>query len=87
MKSESESETNDVEKIEENKKKKITYKKVVEITEEDEAKAGRKKSTPGVIYLSKIPAKMNVKLIRDYFSNYGQVDRIYLEPRGRFEIH
>ncbi len=26
---------------------------------------------------------MNVKIIRDYFSQFGQLDRIYLEPRGK----
>ncbi len=46
----------------------------------------KKKKTPGVIYLSRIPTKMNVKLIRDYFSRFGTVDRIYLEPQGRFFI-
>ena len=42
----------------------------------------KKEKTPGVIYLSRIPTKMNVKLIREYFSNFGEVDRIYLEPEG-----
>jgi ESF2/ABP1 family protein len=37
----------------------------------------------GVIYLSKIPNKMNVKIIREYFSKFGDVDRIYLEPKGK----
>ena len=42
----------------------------------------KKKSPAGVIYLSRIPTKMNVKLIREYFSSFGDVDRIYLEPEG-----
>ena len=42
----------------------------------------KKEKIPGVIYLSRIPTKMNVKLIREYFSQFGQVDRIYLEPEG-----
>ncbi|CAF0942835.1 unnamed protein product [Brachionus calyciflorus] len=41
----------------------------------------KNKSTAGVIYLSRIPTKMNVKIIREYFSNFGEVDRIYLEPK------
>ena len=43
----------------------------------------KKVPTPGVIYLSNIPKKMNVKIIRDYFSNFGEVDRIFLEPREK----
>ncbi len=39
----------------------------------------KKKPTPGVIYLSRIPNKMNVTLIRSYFDEYGQVGRIYLQ--------
>ena len=42
----------------------------------------KKEKIPGVIYLSRIPTKMNVKLIRDYFGNFGTVDRVFLEPRG-----
>ena len=42
----------------------------------------KKEKTPGVIYLSNIPKKMNVKLIREYFTNFGEVGRIYLEPEG-----
>jgi ESF2/ABP1 family protein len=45
-------------------------------------KKEKKKSVAGVIYLSRIPPKMNVKIIREYFSRFGDVDRIYLEPRG-----
>jgi RNA recognition motif-containing protein len=60
---------------------------IEKITEENaegdkKTEDGKKKSTPGVIYLSRIPTKMNVRLIRDYFSKYGTVDRIYLEPKG-----
>jgi len=39
----------------------------------------KKKSFPGVIYLSRIPNKMNVTIIRSYFDQYGQTGRIYLE--------
>ena len=48
--------------------------------QEDEKPAKKKEKTPGVIYLSRIPTKMNVKIIRDYLSLMGDVDRIYLEP-------
>lgn len=50
--------------------------------ENKDLKVTKKKKTPGVIYLSRIPTKMNVKLIRDYFSRFGTIDRIYLEPMG-----
>ncbi|CAF0984778.1 unnamed protein product [Rotaria sp. Silwood1] len=39
----------------------------------------KKKKTPGVIYLSRIPNKMNVTIIRSYFDQYGQTGRIYLQ--------
>ncbi len=42
----------------------------------------KKKKVAGIVYLSSIPTKMNVKLIRDYFNDYGIVDRIYLQPEG-----
>ena len=42
----------------------------------------KKKATAGIIYLSRIPSRMNVKIIREYFSHFGKLDRIYLEPRG-----
>lgn len=42
----------------------------------------KKKSTPGVVYLSSVPTKMNVKIIREYFCQFGEVDRIYLQPEG-----
>lgn len=34
----------------------------------------------GVIYLSYIPDGLNIKLIREIMSQYGEVGRIYLEP-------
>jgi hypothetical protein len=47
-----------------------------------EKKLKKKKKVAGIVYLSSIPTKMNVKLIRDYFNDYGVVDRIYLQPEG-----
>lgn len=41
-----------------------------------------KKKVPGIVYLSSIPTKMNVKLIKDYLSDFGEVDRIFLQPEG-----
>ncbi|OWF34937.1 activator of basal transcription 1-like [Mizuhopecten yessoensis] len=40
-------------------------------------------AVPGVIYLSRIPPFMNVKKIRDIFSEYGDVERIFLQPNER----
>lgn len=39
----------------------------------------KKKPTPGVIYLSRIPNKMNVTILRSYFDQYGKIGRIYLQ--------
>lgn len=55
-------------------------KKNMENNSDNENDTEERKNIPGVLYLSRIPTRMNVKIIRDYFSNFGQVDRIYLEP-------
>lgn len=36
----------------------------------------------GVIYLSYIPEGLNVKILRELMSQFGEVGRIYLEPEG-----
>ena len=36
----------------------------------------------GVIYLSRIPQYMSVKKVRQIFEEYGEVDRIFLQPDG-----
>ena len=56
---------------------------VIDVSQDE--KDGKLKK-PGVIYLSTIPTKMNVKIIREYFANFGSVGRIYLEPRGKLYI-
>ncbi|XP_011269836.1 activator of basal transcription 1 isoform X2 [Camponotus floridanus] len=38
-----------------------------------------KKGKRGIIYLSTIPKYMNVTMIREIFSGYGKVDRVYLQ--------
>ncbi|XP_069106428.1 activator of basal transcription 1-like [Argopecten irradians] len=43
----------------------------------------KKEVVPGVIYLSRIPPFMSVKKIRDIFSEYGDVERIFLQPNER----
>ena len=45
----------------------------------------KKKKIPGIVYLSSIPTKMNVKIIRDYLGDFGAVDRIFLQPEGILE--
>lgn len=49
----------------------------------DNEEKNKKEKKAGVIYLSRIPTKMNVRIIREYFSQYGEVDRIFLEPREK----
>ena len=36
----------------------------------------------GVLYFSRIPALMSVKKMRELLSEYGEVGRIYLQPKG-----
>lgn len=59
-------------------------------THEDESldqivKITKKKRKPqelGVIYLSRIPALMNVKTIKDIFGQYGEIGKVFLQPNG-----
>ena len=44
-----------------------------------------KEPTPGVIYLSRIPTKMNVTLLRQYFDEYAPTGRIYLQLAEKVE--
>lgn len=39
-----------------------------------------KKKTPGVVYLSYIPPKMDVRTVRNMLSKYGELGRIFLQP-------
>jgi len=45
----------------------------------EENRKKKKEVTPGVIYLSRIPTKMNVTLLRQYFDGYAPTGRIYLQ--------
>ncbi|XP_042863316.1 activator of basal transcription 1-like [Penaeus japonicus] len=38
-----------------------------------------KRRKPGIVYLSIIPPNMNVTDVREYFSNFGEVDRMFLQ--------
>jgi hypothetical protein len=42
----------------------------------------KKEIKAGVLYLSKIPTKMNVKILRDHLGEYGELGRVYLQPTG-----
>lgn len=44
------------------------------------------KDKSGVIYLSRIPTKMTVSVLRDILSRYGDVGRIFLRPDGTFNM-
>ncbi|KAL3172899.1 hypothetical protein MRX96_049573 [Rhipicephalus microplus] len=46
----------------------------------EKVKVKKKKKVPGVVYLSYIPPKMNVKTVRSMLSKYGELGRIFLQP-------
>lgn len=49
-----------------------------------ESSSSSSKTGRGIIYLSKIPMGMNVSRIREAFSEYGEVDRIYLARDSKY---
>lgn len=44
----------------------------------------QKKRKPGIIYISSIPKHMNVTLIREYLSPFGDIGRVFLQPDKKF---
>ncbi|KAM0910735.1 hypothetical protein ACQ4PT_013966 [Festuca glaucescens] len=61
---------------------------------EEEEGGGKKRKRPlkesvdgfskrGVVYLSRVPPNMNPSHVRQMFSKYGEVQRIYLVPEGQ----
>ena len=48
----------------------------------EEYDAKIKKDKPGIVYLSRIPRRMNVKQIRHVFGSFGEVGRVFLKPVG-----
>ncbi|XP_063605645.1 activator of basal transcription 1-like [Penaeus indicus] len=46
---------------------------------DEDTQPATKRRKPGIIYLSIIPPNMNVADVRDYFSNFGEVDRMFLQ--------
>lgn len=71
--SEEGSEDDDELEIETSKKKRKTDRRVVSDTQE-------KKKKPGVIYLSSVPDGMNVTQTTAFFSEFGRVGRVFLQP-------
>jgi ESF2/ABP1 family protein len=66
--------------------------------EEEEYVVGQKRKLPtkgsadgfskrGVVYLSRVPPNMNPSHVRQMFSRYGEVQRIYLVPEGNNPRH
>lgn len=50
-----------------------------EAAEQDSVKPIKKKKR-GIIYISNIPKHLNVTMIREMWSQYGKIGRIYLQP-------
>lgn len=52
--------------------------------DDDTPKSGKDKSSvrPGIIYLSRIPPYMKPLKVRQIFSKYGEVGRVFLQPEG-----
>jgi len=52
--------------------------------QQQQKKETRKKKSlaPGVVYLSRIPPFMQPHKVRHFFSPFGTVGRIYLQPEG-----
>ena len=56
-------------------------------SEEDRKLKGEKKRKPGIIYLSSIPNGYNVSRTTGFFSQYGRVGRVFLQPGKVLHIH
>lgn len=50
------------------------------IQDDDRKLKGDKKRKPGIIYLSTIPIGYNVSRTTGFFSQYGRVGRVFLQP-------
>ena len=38
---------------------------------------------PGIVYLSRIPPSMNPLKVKNLLSQFGEVDRLFLQPEGK----
>jgi ESF2/ABP1 family protein len=45
--------------------------------------APSKKRKQGIIYISSLPKNLNVAMIRELFEKYGEVKRIFLQPKEK----
>lgn len=52
-------------------------------SKEDFERMKSEKKSRGVLYLSRIPFRMNYTEMREYFSHFGQVTQIYLKERNK----
>ena len=46
----------------------------------------RKTTTPGIVYLSRIPPFMKPIKVKQLLSEYGEVGRVFLQPEGRLSL-
>ena len=46
----------------------------------------RKKRNCGIVYISTLPPNMNVTKIREIFSSYGDIGRVFLQPADTGKI-
>ena len=46
----------------------------------DQSGSGKKKKKPGIVYLSSIPTGYNVTRTITFFSQFGKVGRVFLQP-------
>lgn len=45
-----------------------------------------KKEKRGIIYLSTIPKFMNVTKVREIFGEFGEIDRVFLQPEEQSRL-
>ena len=60
----------------------ISDEKLTPEKQEKKIKVKKKGKERGIIYLSRVPALMNVSIIRNMFNMYGEVGKIFLQPDG-----
>ena len=41
---------------------------------------------PGIVYLSRIPPSMNPLKVKNLLSQFGEVDRTFLQPEGKKDL-
>ena len=51
--------------------------------EETRSTRKAKETNPGVVYMSRLPPFMKPAKIRNIFSQYGEVGRLFLQPEGK----